>query len=568
MKILGQLESAQGENRTSDPTGTGLVAGRIWFRTDLSLIKFYDGATVRSVPDTTTAQTLQNKTLDNTNTVTLLDTLFTIQDNSDPTKQAKFEASAIGAGTTRTFTLPNANTTIVGIDTTQVITEKDIDGGTASNARRITLPKETTTNLDALTDKEGTVAYDTTQGLPVYNNGSVWAPISPAGGYSAPNTLANLGLDLSVAASALTIALKQLDGTTNPASGAGAVRIAFRDATNANGGTTIGSVTGALSTVISSGSTAGHTSAKEEWLFIYALLNAGTVELAWSSSLFDCNVVQSTTAEGGAGAADSAAVLYSTTARTNVPIALIGKARSTQATAGTWATDPAVVTTQECPRYTFGSLQTFSADGTWTKPSGCKAVLVKVIGAGGGGGGADGGGGTGASAGGGGGGGGYSEKFITVGLGATETVTVGTGGTAGTASGGGTGGTGSTSSFGAHCSATGANGSGGDAAPSTSDARSQTTGGTGGTGSGGAINATGQTGFVGITFGVVALALSGGGGMAAVMSGKPGQTSGGNTAGDSGSFGAGGAGGSVEASTTDRAGGTGGDGRVFVYEYY
>lgn len=41
----------------------------------------------------------------------------------------------------------------------QVITNKDIDGGTAANNRRITIPKDTKTNLDALTRKEGTLVY-------------------------------------------------------------------------------------------------------------------------------------------------------------------------------------------------------------------------------------------------------------------------------------------------------------------------------------------------------------------------------------------------------------------------
>lgn len=43
----------------------------------------------------------------------------------------------------------------------QVITNKDIDGGTASNARRITVPKDTLTNLTALSRKEGTLVFDT-----------------------------------------------------------------------------------------------------------------------------------------------------------------------------------------------------------------------------------------------------------------------------------------------------------------------------------------------------------------------------------------------------------------------
>lgn len=42
---------------------------------------------------------------------------------------------------------------------TKAVTNKDIDGGTASNTNRITIPKDTKTNLDALTRKEGTLVY-------------------------------------------------------------------------------------------------------------------------------------------------------------------------------------------------------------------------------------------------------------------------------------------------------------------------------------------------------------------------------------------------------------------------
>lgn len=71
--------------------------------------------------------TLSNKTLDNTNTVTVKDANFTVQDDADPTKQAKFQASSISAGTTRTYTLPNASTTLVGTDVGQTISNKTLD---------------------------------------------------------------------------------------------------------------------------------------------------------------------------------------------------------------------------------------------------------------------------------------------------------------------------------------------------------------------------------------------------------------------------------------------------------
>lgn len=51
--------------------------------------------------------------------------------------------------------------TAVDTDSAQVVTNKDIDGGVASNARRITLPSAAKATLDALTRKEATLVYAT-----------------------------------------------------------------------------------------------------------------------------------------------------------------------------------------------------------------------------------------------------------------------------------------------------------------------------------------------------------------------------------------------------------------------
>lgn len=48
---------------------------------------------------------------------------------------------------------------VVGTSDTQALTNKDIDGGTASNTSRITVPKAAKATLDALTRKEGTLVY-------------------------------------------------------------------------------------------------------------------------------------------------------------------------------------------------------------------------------------------------------------------------------------------------------------------------------------------------------------------------------------------------------------------------
>lgn len=78
------------------------------------------------VATTTNTLTMSNKTLTsptiNTPVLTVNDNQFTIQDDGDSTKKAQFQASSISASTTRTYTLPNANGTIIlGSGTTGVI---------------------------------------------------------------------------------------------------------------------------------------------------------------------------------------------------------------------------------------------------------------------------------------------------------------------------------------------------------------------------------------------------------------------------------------------------------------
>lgn len=126
-----------------------------------------------------------------------------------------------------------------------------------------------------------------------------------------------------------------------------------------------------------------------------------------------------------------------------------------------------------------GNVQVYTANTTWTKPSGLKRVKVIVIGGGGSGGGTS----DSSSRGVGGGGGGGSIKIIeAASLGTTENVTVGAGGSAVT--GNNNGNSGGTSSFGTHCSASG--GGGGYKSAGTALA-----GIAGGSASGGNINVTG-----------------------------------------------------------------------------
>lgn len=166
-----------------------------------------------------------------------------------------------------------------------------------------------------------------------------------AAGGSTPTSgadIENCTVTSSVGSNALTFSLKQADGSTDPAAGSGACLISFRNATAATPSYTQVSTAAALSTVVSSGSTLGCISATDCYIYVYALNNAGTVELAYDNGhLFDMGNLQTTVAEGGAGAALLGNTLYSTTARSGVAIRALARFKIQEATAGTWATDAA-----------------------------------------------------------------------------------------------------------------------------------------------------------------------------------------------------------------------------------
>jgi hypothetical protein len=161
-----------------------------------------------------------------------------------------------------------------------------------------------------------------------------------AGGLASSTNIANLTLAASVGSSILTIAVKDAAGSDCSSSSPGT--IPFRNATSATGTFLTRSITAALNMAISSGATLGHVDGKMGYIYIYAIDNAGTVELAVSSSLYDTGTIVTTTVMSSS--ADSFSAIYSTTARSNVPLRLIGRAKSTQTTAGTWAAVPTELT--------------------------------------------------------------------------------------------------------------------------------------------------------------------------------------------------------------------------------
>ena len=163
--------------------------------------------------------------------------------------------------------------------------------------------------------------------------------------WNSAQLLENIGLLVTVAGNALTVALKDTSGA-DPSSDS-PVRIGFRSATLATGTPDVIEVVAASSIVVSSGSTLGTVSTKPHRIYIVGINDAGTFRLglrnpwdATSNTLLALNEqdVYSSTAEGGAGAADSSEAIYTGTAATAKAVRILGYFESTQATAGTWAT--------------------------------------------------------------------------------------------------------------------------------------------------------------------------------------------------------------------------------------
>ncbi len=138
----------------------------------------------------------------------------------------------------------------------------------------------------------------------------------------------------AVAANALTL-------TLNPTT------LDFRSSTPDSGTVTTRTIAAAISMVVSNGSTLGTLASTSARLVLLAIDNAGTVELAVANLAGSLNLDEttliSTTAEGGAGAADSASVIYSTTARSNVAFRVVGFIDISEGTAGVWATGPTTI---------------------------------------------------------------------------------------------------------------------------------------------------------------------------------------------------------------------------------
>ena len=102
---------------------------------------------------------------------------------------AKADSSALTAHTGASSGVHGVTGSVVGTSDTQILTNKDIAGGTASNTSRITLPSAAKSTLDGLTRKQATLVYGTDTNKVYADDGSTLKEIGS--GSSGINYLAS-----------------------------------------------------------------------------------------------------------------------------------------------------------------------------------------------------------------------------------------------------------------------------------------------------------------------------------------------------------------------------------------
>jgi hypothetical protein len=156
----------------------------------------------------------------------------------------------------------------------------------------------------------------------------------------------NVGLSASVNASALTVSLTGIDGSTPSATDP--VTVLFRNATIATGTPVSRLVTGSTSITVASTKTLGTSSSNVPFrIWIVAVDTGSGIELGVVNALSGTSImalragIYSPTATPG----NSAQVIYTTSGQTSKPIAILGwmEWASGLATAGTWASGPTTI---------------------------------------------------------------------------------------------------------------------------------------------------------------------------------------------------------------------------------
>lgn len=248
----------------------------------------------------TDGQTIQNKAINNTNAATLKDTNLTLQNAADITKQANFSLSGITTGTTRTYTLPNVNDTLVSLTATQTLTNKTLTSPTINSAIIV----------------NPTITADSISGFTTANTGTIYGIAVSSSVFTGTNIIptaaiqSNAVTTAKVATGAITAALmvngivsKRQGGTTGANSWA-TPGTTTTDTSTTNVITQVGSSTSSTSVAVT---VTFPTAYSQLPIVVAAKSSSGTTDFAYAEVFaitttgFSYNVVNAS----GARAADN-----------------------------------------------------------------------------------------------------------------------------------------------------------------------------------------------------------------------------------------------------------------------
>lgn len=198
----------------------------------------------------------------------------------------------------------------------------------------------TAPNTGAFTTLSSTGALTVGGTAAITGDTTITGKVTTATGYQfADSTFQSTAAELAIKPVLATVAGNSLTLSLSPCT------LVFRSATLSSGTVSSVKVAATVSVTVPSSATLGTVSGQQAQLVIVALNNAGTVELAvvniaGGTNLDESGLISTTAISAGSS---SAAVVYSTTARTNVAYRVVGFVYITEATAGTWATAPSTI---------------------------------------------------------------------------------------------------------------------------------------------------------------------------------------------------------------------------------
>lgn len=131
---------------------------------------------------------LTGKTVTGLKTV---DNSFSIIDNTDNTKVAQFDVAGLSTGTTRTYTLPNASSTLVDLSSTQALSNKSITGNFSVSGTFNVGATTVSGSLTATGDLTAGASLRAAQNFISSTNAAVMGPTTPGTCYLRPNGVAS-----------------------------------------------------------------------------------------------------------------------------------------------------------------------------------------------------------------------------------------------------------------------------------------------------------------------------------------------------------------------------------------